>query len=158
MLLGARWGPSADIWSVACVVRCFDSVLLAFSPHVVDHSLASYLNSSLAGITSLTHKQGHATPRTRITSPRSWSLSANSPSPLLSPANTVHASSTVKVRCRIPSFHQPHTHPSPHSYRRAQAYQQASLLAPRGRASRQVRVHAGDGADDLLLPEPDGAP
>lgn len=26
VLLGARWGPSADIWSVACVVRSIDLV------------------------------------------------------------------------------------------------------------------------------------
>jgi len=32
VLLGARWGPSADIWSIACVVRSFDPVTPGFSP------------------------------------------------------------------------------------------------------------------------------
>jgi len=96
VLLGARWGPSADIWSVACVVRSFPfrpSQVLASPDH-----LLSYLNSSLAGITSLTHRQGHGTAKMRITSRRSSSLSANSHSLLRFRANIAHASSTEKVR------------------------------------------------------------
>lgn len=30
VILGARWGPSADIWSVACVVCCFSHPVDAF--------------------------------------------------------------------------------------------------------------------------------
>ena len=99
VLLGARWGPSADIWSVACVVRSFDLVPSRGLVYVDDRiCLASYLNSSLAGITSLTHRQGHGTARTRITSRRSSSLSASSHNLSHFRENTVHASSTAKVK------------------------------------------------------------
>ena len=95
VLLGARWGPSADIWSIACVVRSFDPVTPGFSP--VDDFLSSYLSSSPAGITSLTHKRGRGTARTRITLRRSSNLSANSHTPSRFRANTAHASSAEKV-------------------------------------------------------------
>ena len=62
---------------MACVVRSSDLVLLAFSPlPSVDHSLSSYLTSLLAGITSLTHRRGRGTARTRIILRRSSNLSA----------------------------------------------------------------------------------
>lgn len=32
VILGAQWGPSADIWSIACIVRaCYPHVKFAFS-------------------------------------------------------------------------------------------------------------------------------
>jgi hypothetical protein len=99
VLLGARWGPSADIWSVACVVRSIDLVIcrrLAFADDRI--CLASYLNSSLAGITSLTHRQGHGIARMRITPRRSSSLSASSHNPSHFRENTAHGSSTAKVK------------------------------------------------------------
>ena len=95
VLLGARWGPSADIWSMACVVRPFDPILPGFSP--VDEFLSSYLSSSPAGITSLTHKLDRGTARTRIILRRSSNLLAISHSPSHFRANTAHASSTEKV-------------------------------------------------------------
>ena len=68
VLLGARWGPSADIWSVACVVRSIVLVNSRGLASVDDRfCLVSYLNSSRAGITSLTHRQGRGIARMRIT-------------------------------------------------------------------------------------------
>jgi hypothetical protein len=66
VLLGARWGPSADIWSVACVVRAFYYLLCEVLASV-DYLFSSYLNSSQAGITSLIHRRGRGTARTKIT-------------------------------------------------------------------------------------------
>ena len=99
VLLGARWGPSADIWSVACVVRSFNLVpfrgLACVNARIC---LFSYLNSSLAGITSLTHRLGRGTARMRITSRRSSSSSANFHNLSHFLENTAHASSTAKVK------------------------------------------------------------
>ena len=99
VLLGARWGPSADIWSVACVVRSIGLVTsqsFAFIDYRI--SLASYLNSSLAGITSLTHRRGRGIARMRITSRRSSSSSESSHNPSHFRGNTAHGFSTAKVK------------------------------------------------------------
>jgi serine/threonine-protein kinase SRPK3 len=99
VLLGARWGPSADIWSVACVVRSIDLVTRRGFAFVDDRiCLVSYLNSSLAGITSLTHRRGRGIARMRITSRRSSSLSASSRNPSHFRESTAHGSSTAKVK------------------------------------------------------------
>ena len=90
----ARWGPSVDIWSVACVVRSFSPSGLRAS---VDDFLSSYLNSLPAGITSLTRRRGRGTARMRIIWRRSPNFSANSHTPSRFRANAAHASSTEKV-------------------------------------------------------------
>jgi serine/threonine-protein kinase SRPK3 len=97
VLLGARWGPSADIWSTACVVRGAierrDVGLLIFF---------SYSSSSRVGITCSTLRRGRDTAKMKTTSPKSSSSSANFPNRLPFPESTAPGFSIAKVRTALP--------------------------------------------------------
>jgi serine/threonine-protein kinase SRPK3 len=96
VLLGARWGPSADIWSVACVVRA--PLYVCFLREA--DARASCSSCLRAAITCSTRRRAPATPRTRTTSRRSSSSWASCRTPSRSRASTATASSTARVRRR----------------------------------------------------------
>jgi len=97
VILGAKWGSTADIWSVACIV-CLPSL----SPCHILHLSCRSLSCSQAAITSSTLHQANATAKTTITLPKSWNSWVNSPTASFVLENTLVNSSTAKV-CSSPS-------------------------------------------------------
>lgn len=105
VILGAKWGSTADVWSVACIV-CLPSL----SPCLILHLSRRSLSCSQVAITSSTLHQANVTAKTTITLPKSWNSWVNSPTASFVLENTLASSSTAKV-CPSPSC--PFLHPNP---------------------------------------------
>lgn len=73
VILGAKWGTSADVWSVACVVSQYSLKPQSDPSYHLSVLLPSCLNCSRAETTSLIPRLGQDTARTMTTSPRSLS-------------------------------------------------------------------------------------
>lgn len=96
VILGAKWGASTDVWSMACMVR-----MLQLGPPAHPMTRSSNkdyrsLNLSRA-ITSSTLSPALNMGKTTITSPRSSSCSVPSRNPSASPVNGPKRSSTARV-------------------------------------------------------------
>jgi len=129
VLLGSRWGPSVDIWSVACVVRSLDPVLPGFAPLL---TISFQLFELLAGGDYLFDPQaGSRYSKDEDHIAQIIELVGEFPHPIAFSGKYSSRSFNRKGMPRFPSNTRRLTPPR----RRAEAYQQTSLLAPRGRAA-----------------------
>lgn len=93
VILGAKWGASTDVWSMACMVSLLPVPILNYELIVIRS-----LNSSQA-ITSLIHSQVQSTAKTTTTSLKLSSCSALSPGHCASQVNGRKKSSTARENC-----------------------------------------------------------
>ena len=94
VILGAKWGASTDVWSMAAMVMPSPLVKLCLLANDARRSS----NSSQA-TTSSTHNPAPNTAKTTTTSRRSSSCSAPSPNPCASRENGRRRSSTARASC-----------------------------------------------------------
>lgn len=93
VILGAKWGSSADIWSVACVVSRFSRGAMQHVP-----TLHRSLNSSRVEIICSIRLLDHATVKTTTTLPKSWNSLASSRKQSRFLVNTAQNSLVGRVR------------------------------------------------------------
>ncbi|XP_032475709.1 SRSF protein kinase 3 isoform X3 [Phocoena sinus] len=100
VLIGAEYGPPADIWSTACMVHPFGLPLpRAGPPAAASPSAPSRPSSWPLATTCLSHTPEKTTVVMRTTSPTSWSCWETSPRPLPSRAAIPGSSSTGEESC-----------------------------------------------------------
>lgn len=97
VILGAKWGASTDVWSMAAMVG------LSFQLPVSLSKLRSPCrpSSSSRAITSSTRNPAQSTARTTTTLRKSSSSSARFPKPSARPASGRRKSSTARASCAI---------------------------------------------------------
>lgn len=95
VILGAKWGASTDVWSMACMVSRQGWKSLARAKLM---EISRFLNS-LQAITSSIHNREPNTVKTMTISRKSSNFSAPFPNPCACPENGHRKSSTEKANC-----------------------------------------------------------